>query len=197
MACTPPSPTPFVSNRKCFIFVSTLSSAATWKAASSSTQLLSKNSACKAPLAHASHIFLTPMDEMSFVPNRSSRVCSVDRVSRSWAISKIGLVRGEFTPKKSLITRWDFLLNRSVYNVFSIDFACRCCAGQHGNFKCMENTLKKQQSEIQKSAIISFYNMFSIDFARQIGVPGCVQILLALEPKPMVNGGHPDARMPE
>ena len=88
MACTPLSPTPFVSNRKCFIFESVFSSCATCIAASSSTQLLSKNSACKAPLAHASQIFLTPMDEMSFVPNLSSRVCSVDRVSRSWAISE-------------------------------------------------------------------------------------------------------------
>ena len=78
-----------------------------------------------------------------------------------------------------------------------MDFARRCCAGQHGNFKCIENILKKRQSEIQKSAIISVYTMFSIDFARQIGVPGCVQILLALEPKPMVNGGYPDARMRE
>ena len=60
----------------------------------------------------------------------------------------------------------------------------------------MENILQKQQSEIQKSAIISFYTMFSIDFARQIGVPGCVQILLALEPKPMVNGGYPGASRP-
>ena len=57
----------------------------------------------------------------------------------------------------------------------------------------MENLLNKQQSVIQESAVIRFYNMFSIDFARQIGVPGCVQILLALEPKPMVNGGYPGA----
>ena len=56
MACTPLSPTPFVSNRKCFIFVSVFNNA-TCIAASSSTQLLSKKSACKAPLAHASHIF--------------------------------------------------------------------------------------------------------------------------------------------
>ena len=77
MACTPLSPTPFVSSLRCFIFVSVFSKFATCIAASSSTQLLSKNSACKAPLAHASHIFLTPIDEMSFVPNLNSSVCSV------------------------------------------------------------------------------------------------------------------------
>ena len=87
--------------------------------------------------------------------------------------------------------------DRSVYILFFVDFARKCCASQHGNLKCMENILQKQQSKIPTSGIISFYTMFSIDFARQIGVPGCVQILLALEPMPMANGGYPGARMRE
>ena len=37
--------------------------------------------------------------------------------------------------------------------------------------------------------ITGFYNMFSIDFARQIGVPGCVQILSGLGQNANISGG--------
>ena len=38
--------------------------------------------------------------------------------------------------------------------------------------------------------IIGFCNMFSIDFARQIGVPGCVQILSGLGQNANTGGGQ-------